>query len=108
MRPTQWALFLGTTSKFSFEQHIDLISTKCRRCSNVMYPQGIVDDRDGGVMTTRRRMTARQSCKHCYFRLTLAANMAQRTFANRLYDSMGEEQTNKKKTTTNKRNKRKM
>ena len=61
-----------------------------------MYPHGIVDDRDGGVMTTRRRMTARQPCKHCYFRLTLAANMAQRTFANRLYDSMGEEQTKNK------------
>ena len=38
---TQQALYVGKTSKFSLEQRHDVISSKLRRCSNVICPLGI-------------------------------------------------------------------
>ena len=37
---TQQALYVGTTSKFSLKQRHDVISSKLRRCSNVIWPLG--------------------------------------------------------------------
>ena len=38
--PSHWALYVGTTSKFSLERRHDLISTTFQRCSNVRCPLG--------------------------------------------------------------------
>ena len=40
LQPTQRALYDRTMSIFSLEQRNDLISTKSRRCSNIMWPLG--------------------------------------------------------------------